>query len=353
MAINTSHPEAVYIEEGVQQAIESHGYNEISNAFNTIIRDELGLTAKLTPLMELRVAQTHRLAGGLFTGATLDTNIYTATLTNSATASISNSELTLSNTALNSTSKVETVAVAQYTASNSNMYRGVIRLGDLGDNTNVRSWGVNTADGADGYFFSLNNMTLCINYKKASGTTIVTQAQFNGNSTFTLDTNYHVYEIYYKVSGVYFIIDGKLIHKITAANTSLVGGLNFKPYISNINNAAKITHTISAMLMTINRFGNLVTNPFSKNLVGTGTYTLKQSAGRLHSIVCNDASNTTGQSITIYDNPSATGTKIGTLDLSKLPSPTVMQYNTNGVSFSNGLTIVIAGSAVDITVIYE
>lgn len=338
----------------VQQGIQASGAYNISGSFDTTIVDEYGLKAELTPLSELRTTTTHRLAGGLFIGSTLDTNIYTSTLTSGATATVSNTELILStNTTLNATAKVETIGVGQYTASNSNMYRGVIRLGDVGSDSNIRSWGVNSTDGNDGYYFSLNNSTLCVNYKKASITTIIFQSQFNIDNTFIIDTNYHVYEIYYKTSGIFFVIDGKLVHKINTTNTPLVGNLNFKPFVKNDNTAVSVNHNIYTMLMTVNRFGELTTNPFYKNLVGAATTTLKQSAGRLHSIVCNNASTAAGQLITIYDNTTATGTKIGTIDLSKLPSPTVIQYNSNGVAFNNGLTLVVAGSAVDITVIYE
>ena len=324
----------------------------IGQPITSKIVNGFGINAELTPLYELRVANTHRLAGGLFAGSSLDSNFYTSTLTSGATVSVADSVMTVSsNTTNGSTGRVETVTTAQYTASNSNMFRGVIKVGDLGVTGNIRRWGATTTN--DGYFFFLNGTVLGIGVRKNTTETLTNQSQFNGDKTFVLDTNFHVYEIYYKTSGIYFIIDGKLIHQISTSTTSLVSSLNLKPAISNVNAASTTNCTISAMLMTIARFGDLVTNPIYKNLVGASTTTLKQSAGRLHSIICNNAAQTAGQSITIYDNTTNSGAKIGTIDLSKLPSPMAIQYNTNGVEFNTGLTLVTVGAAVDITVIYE
>ena len=337
----------------VQQGIQATGaYNSTANSFDTRMVDEYGFEAELTPLNEIRTADKHRLCGGMFGGATPDPNIYTTALTGSSTATITDRLMTLATgVTANSTARIETVVTGQYSASNSNMARFLLKVGNLATTNNIRRWGATTI--GDGYFFYLNGTTLGIGYRKNTVETYIPQASFNGDKTFILDTNLNAYEIYFTTTKAYFTINSKLVHTLTATTVPLVANFNLKPAITNFNSNGSITNcTISATAMTLNRFGNLVTNPFYKNLVGAGTYTLKQSAGRLHSIVVNGAG-TTGQSVTIYDNISATGTKIGTIDLSKIPSPIVLQYNTNGIAFSNGLTLVVTGAAVDITVIYE
>ena len=337
----------------VQQGIQATGaYNSTANSFDTRMVDEYGFEAELTPLNEIRTADKHRLCGGMFGGATPDPNIYTTALTGSSTATITDRLMTLATgVTANSTARIETVVTGQYSASNSNMARFLLKVGDTGVTNNIRRWGATTT--GDGYFFYLNGTTFGIGYRKNTVETYITQANFNGDKTFILDTNLNAYEIYFTTTKAYFTINSKLVHILSATTVPLIANFNLKPAITNVNSNGSITNcTISATAMTLNRFGSLITNPFYKNLVGAATTTLKQSAGRLHSIVVNGAG-VTSQSVTIYDNTSATGTKIGTIDLSKIPSPTVLQYNTNGVAFSNGLTFVIVGSAVDITVIYE
>ncbi len=90
------------------------------------------------------------------------------------------------------------------------------------------------------------------------------------------------------------------------------------------------------------------TSSFSHITTNTTT-TVKSGAGVLRRIVINTRGGITN-TLTIYDNTTATGTVIGIID-------TVNGVSGNfeyGVSFSTGLTIVTAnGTAADVTVIYE
>lgn len=97
MTINTEHPEAVYIEEGVEKALldTQISVSEITSDVNILIKDEYGFEAELTPLNEIRIADKHRLCGGMFGGATPDPNIYTSVLTGSSTATITDRLMTL------------------------------------------------------------------------------------------------------------------------------------------------------------------------------------------------------------------------------------------------------------------
>lgn len=336
----------------IEDSLKGVAYNSIANAYNTSIVDDYGLSAEITPLYELRVAQTHRLCGGTFAGTTPDTNIYTTVLTGSSTATISDRLMTLATgITANSTARIETVVTGQYTASNANFCRFVLGVNNTGNANNIRRWGATTTD--NGFFFYIKGTEFGVGIRKAGIETYIPQTSFNASKDFVLDTNLHIYEIYYKTSGVYFTIDTKLVHTATITNVPLVADFNLKPAITNVNSNGNITNNaVTCTLMTVSRFGELTTNPFYRNLVGASTTTLKQSAGRLHSIIVNGAG-VTGQGVTVYDNVTATGTKIGTIDLSKIPSPITIQYNSAGVAFSTGLTLVIVGAAVDITVIYE
>lgn len=95
-----------------------------------------------------------------------------------------------------------------------------------------------------------------------------------------------------------------------------------------------------------------------RNITGNSTVTVKSGGGVVRGISIND--NTTGGTITIYDNTAASGTKIGTMQIgtpsggllstSGQPGP---NYVTMTAEFTTGLTIVTTGSASnDITVYY-
>ncbi len=85
-------------------------------------------------------------------------------------------------------------------------------------------------------------------------------------------------------------------------------------------------------------------------LAAPTTTVVKATPGVLHSIVINKP--LAAGVITIYDNTSAAGTKIGTITLPATllaDGPKVALYD---VAFNTGLTIVTEGAAQDITVSY-
>lgn len=80
------------------------------------------------------------------------------------------------------------------------------------------------------------------------------------------------------------------------------------------------------------------------NISTAATTVIKSSAGVLHSIVVNT---TAAGAITVYDNTSGTGTKIGTLKASIAEGTYIFD-----VQFNTGLTIVTAAAS-DVTVSYR
>ena len=102
--------------------------------------------------------------------------------------------------------------------------------------------------------------------------------------------------------------------------------------------------TESTLAALNNKFN---TNSFS-NINTNTTSTVKSGAGVLKRIVVNKVG-TLSNTCTIYDNTTATGTIIGTID--PVHTQMVFEYD---LAFSIGLTIVTAnGTAADITVIYK
>lgn len=94
------------------------------------------------------------------------------------------------------------------------------------------------------------------------------------------------------------------------------------------------------------------------NLTGNGTTTVKSGNGVIRGFSIND--NTTGGTITLYDNTAGNGTKLGTFQvatpsgglLSTSGQPSAV-YITMTAEFATGLTVVRSGSSSnDITVYY-
>lgn len=89
-------------------------------------------------------------------------------------------------------------------------------------------------------------------------------------------------------------------------------------------------------------------NPFQYvNITTQTTTTVKTSSGTLHTICINTPAAT--GTITIYDNTTNSGTKIGTITAFASTNPCF----TYDVNFWTGLTIVTATASNDITVSYR
>lgn len=87
-----------------------------------------------------------------------------------------------------------------------------------------------------------------------------------------------------------------------------------------------------------------------RNLTGNATTTVKSGAGVLHTLTINN--NSTGGTVTVYDNTAGSGTVImtlqvgspsgGLLSTSGTPGPVSLRLD---IAFATGLTVVTAGSA--------
>ncbi|HEY1035022.1 MAG TPA: hypothetical protein VGE09_08575 [Pseudoxanthomonas sp.] len=80
------------------------------------------------------------------------------------------------------------------------------------------------------------------------------------------------------------------------------------------------------------------------NMTAGATTVIKSGAGVLFAVIVNNPGTT--QTLTLYDNTAASGTKIATITLSA--SASNLQY---GLNFGTGLTAVLSGTA-DVTIVY-
>jgi len=91
---------------------------------------------------------------------------------------------------------------------------------------------------------------------------------------------------------------------------------------------------------------NVITAYKYLNITGQATTTVKSGGGILHTICINTPAAT--ETITIYDNTAASGTKIGTITVYASTNPCLI-YDVN---FATGLTLVTATASSDLTVSY-
>ncbi len=321
----------------------------------TTIKDQFGFTSLDTPQGEIRVIEPVKLVGATFIGTTLDANFWQKNLVGSGNVTQGNGNMFLTTgVTANSASYISSVRRGRYIAGSSLRYRAVI-MQDAGVANNQRRWGVANWSVlptiTDGAYFTLNGKTFSIATRSATlGETKVDSGSFNGlyGTVYTLDTNYHVYEIYWTNLKVYFVVDGQILHTVTCTNTDWTDTPTLFIWNDNVNSnglAVNITHTVKSS--SIYRLGKFESAPIYKHINTNATYILKYGAGTLHSIIINTPTNST---ISVYDNTSVViASLIAFISLGNNTTPIELHYDTD---FYAGLTVVTSGSA-DITITYE
>ena len=317
---------------------------------STIITDVYGGAAECTPMDQLKVSTSYRLAGGVFNDSVLDSNFYTPSTAAGGTASVANGVLTCAvTTASGSTSCVSTVRPGRYIGSNANYYRGNVRLDVVNGTNNAVYWGAvnGTTAPTNGNYFKLAGGVLYVCHKVTGVAEVaVASGSFNGKvASYTLDTNCHTFEIYYTVRRVQFVIDNVLIHTFTATTASLYGEMHLRAALMNVNTGVGSAVSACCMTMTIARLGEARSAPRYQAVSGAATTLLKTGPGTLHTLIIGIPKGV----ITIYDNTAASGTAIATIDMGSLTVPTDFQF---GCDFTNGLTIITTSTS-NVTVIYE
>lgn len=316
---------------------------------NVTIEDGYGFETECTPMDELRTIIPTRLVGATFVGTTIDTNFWTVTIAASggtiATAAQANGQVILSSkTDATGSVIMQSVRKGRYVGGSSNRYRSNIQFGDTGVSNNVKRWGL--FDGTDGAYFKLDGTAMSVCTMKGGSETAVASASWNGSTTTPTLTNNNTYEIYITNGKVYFVINGTMVHTVTASSATWSATLNLPVRADNINSGNTTDTTMSIRVMTIYRLGQLNTLPQSGRITTAATTVMKYGAGMLHRITINNAG---GTLITIYDNTSAGGTVLGVISTPANANPVTLDY---GIPFAIGLTIVSTGTW-DATVIYE
>lgn len=317
----------------------------------TRMNDEYGNVLEFSPDGEIRIVPTYKLAGATFNGNIIDPNYWIAVSGVSGSLVQSQSQLTLStSTVANNAVSLQSKVTARFVSDQILICRSYIRCPDTGTANNVRRWGAFTSN--DGAFFELTGSTFRIVTRKAGSDIQIPSGSFNGTiSSFTIDTNAHIYEIYWDEEHVIYSIDGRLAHTVTALTASWTSQLGLPVRVEN-SNSANSTSNVSIQVNSamISRLGQPQSQPISNFQNGTVTATLKYGPGNLHGLVIAGIVN--NSVVTLYDGFSATGSILwtsGAMAANSVP----FGLNFFNAPFSSGLTIGISGANANCTTIYE
>lgn len=296
----------------------------------------------------LRVADTKRILGSNL--GSIDTMYYSATSSAAGTATASAGVLTLSTgSSANGMARLTTISKARSLSGKTNLFRANARFGDTGATGNTREFGI-YSDANGQFVFRLSGPTFSIVTKKLGVETVVNNGSFNGNGnssgvSWSLNTNFHAFEILYISSSIRFIIDNEPIHTVISVTTSIVSSLVGQLYAQTSNTGGATTNNILEMTSwSVSVLGGSINNPQFYNCNGVGeTRTLKGGGGTLQSISIGRLGGL-GATLTIYDSTTGSGTIICIFDLTSAGALGTNMFGIEGVNFYNGLTYVTSGS---------
>ena len=291
-----------------------------------------------------------RLVGTNFDGTTKDPNFWTETVTGTGSVTQSGGEIEIATgTTANSTAQYDSVRRARFVVGSSLQWQGIVKFVTAGTADNVRR--VGAYDTTDGFYFQLDGTTFSVGYRKDSVDTLVNSGSFNGNygPNYVMDTAYHKFAIEWASKGVFFYIDGVLLHKDGQGHRSNYLSLPIR--LENVNDNGSVTNVVLDILATaIVRYGQLDTSATSKRMSGTGTTVCKYGPGILKGIIVSAVVNTAD--INIYDGLTTGGTLIWA---SGNQGARTEPFNIDfyGTPFSTGLTVEIADASADVVAVYE
>lgn len=220
--------------------------------------NELGLTGGMTALRDRIVAQRYTvLSDSLADGISA---FWTQTLAGGGTitSTVGEGQLKTSTGTTGSAHMVSTTVV--YYPGQVNWMNSAARFNDTGTAGNIRRIGMFTLSGTtpqEGFYFELSGTTLNAVYVKAGVATATASTSWSRFATapFTLDTNYHSFEIRYTANSVWFYVDNVLRHAVSGTATPLTTTLNFPIAIQNTKTSGATDITFAVRNIGNGRFG--------------------------------------------------------------------------------------------------
>lgn len=235
---------------------------DVTDAYGRVLVSQydadLAISPGMTALRDLFMVERYTvLADSLADGVA---SYWTSTTANGGTVTSSGGE-GLIQTSANATGSAQAVSpTVDYWPGQVNWFNSAIRVGDTGSAGNIRRWGVFTVSGTtpqEGYYYELSGTTLNAVVVKAGSATAVASASWSKVSTapFTLDTNFHQWEIRYTANTVWFYIDTVLRHAVSGTTSPITTTLNFPIALQSINSSGATNRVLGARNVGMGRFG--------------------------------------------------------------------------------------------------
>lgn len=207
----------------------------------------------------------------------------------------------------------------------------------------------------DGAWFQINGTTFSIVTSKRNSEIPIDSGSFNGTlgTTYTVTTNVQTFEIYWTNSKVWFVVNGDILHTVSADSTVWASSMNMLIFMDNINSGGSISNVLMYVrVASIRRLGPANTQPTSYYHASGQTtgVTLKQGSGNLHSIVFGGAAN--NAVVTLADSASGANNPIWVYSATgALAAPVSIDFK--GLPFHNGLRLIVSTGNAALTVVYE
>jgi hypothetical protein len=232
---------------------------------------EQGLAGRVTPLRDIIVAKRFTVWGdSLADGLATE---WTQTTANGGTITSTLGEGQLkTSTATNGSSKLTSPNIA-YIPGETAWFNSAVRFNDTGTAGDIRRIGMFTTSGdtpQEGWYYELSGTTLNAVYVKAGTPTAVASGSWSefASAPFTLDTNYHSFEIHFTANKVWFIVDNVLRH-VAGGSTSaaITTSLTLPITIQNVKTSGATDITFAVRNVGSGRFGDTAADRLSRKLV--------------------------------------------------------------------------------------
>lgn len=311
---------------------------------------ETGMSSTVTSLRDSVVAQRYTvladsIADGLAT-------FWTSTVANGGTSTSTGGE-GLIQTSANASGSAQLVSPAvSYFPGQVTWFNSAIRLGDTGSAGNVRRWGVFTVSGTtpqEGFYYELNGTTLNAVVVKGGSATATASTSWSRviPAPFTLDTNYHSFEIRWTANSVLFFVDNVVRHIVSGTNTPITTTLNFPIAFQSINSSGATNRVLAVRNCGIGRFGHPETPATTGGFVSfhlssaatTNATVIKSSPGQVFGWYIYN-SNASARKVTFHNTattPTAGANVFYTLVIPGSSGANIL--NPIGIEFSTGIAI--------------
>ena len=332
--------------------------NRFGGQWMNLMDTQTASPAFVLPNGVVNVSEIIRLTGGNFgTVSSLLAHNWRTGVVGSGSASVTNGELILATgTTANSSVAVDSFRKAPFSAATFNLSHLAFAMPNPFNANVTRRFGVFEPNSSpiNGMYFEFFGGTgsdvSCNLVTVKAGVEVdrFTEGQFNGGNTLVKDANIHVYENVYNAGTIFWFQDRKLIHRSSAPTTSAFATPDLRVGSQILNTGGNTTNnTLVSRGKAISRIGVNNAIPRFFRIISSGTFIIKNSSGRLKHVTIN-RKGAGSATIDIYNNTAGSGDIIASID-----TQVVQGTVTYDCTFDIGLTLVVSGVNVGLTVSYE